>query len=217
MSALLNAFMDLMHKGGPVMWPLLACSVIGLMLSFERMWFWLRTNGPASADRVQRLGQTLRSGNVQLARQFIDRDSSVYGRVVAALLREKGSDAAAVAAVDAQRPRMERFMGTLSTIITAAPMLGILGTVTGLIQAFNILSDEGVSDPRAISPAVAEALITTAAGLVIAIGVLFPYNAFRAQLDRTLSRIESLIAAVNEGQEKNVPAAGETPAQPKSI
>ena len=108
-------------------------------------------------------------------------------------------------------------MGTLSTIITAAPMLGILGTVTGLIQAFNILSDEGVSDPRAISPAVAEALITTAAGLVIAIGVLFPYNAFRAQLDRTLSRIESLIAAVNEGQEKNVPAAGETPAQPKSI
>ncbi len=196
MSELFNGFMDLMHKGGPVMWPLLACSVVGLMLSFERTWFWLRTNGPAAAERVQRLGQTLRTGNVQLVKQFIDRDGSVYGRIVAALLREKATTAAAAAAVDAQRPRMERFMGTLSTIITAAPMLGILGTVTGLIQAFNILSDEGVTDPRAISPAVAEALITTAAGLVIAIGVLFPYNVFRAQLDRTLSRIESLIAAV---------------------
>ncbi len=194
-ATLFDDFAGLMNKGGWVMWPLLALSVLGLTLSFERAWFWLRTNSGASLARARHLGELLRHGDAKAAKMLSEKDHSIYGRVVTMLLREKVSEAAAVAAVDEQRPRMERFMGTLSTIITAAPMLGILGTVTGLIRAFNILSIEGVTDPRAISPAIAEALITTAAGLAVAILVLFPYNAFRSQLDRSLGRIETLIAA----------------------
>ncbi len=188
-------FVDLMNRGGWVMWPLLFLSILGLTFSFERAWFWIRTNSGASLARARHLGELLRHGDAKAAKMLSEKDASIYGRVVRSLLKEKLTEAAAVAAVDEQRPRMERFMGTLSTIITAAPMLGILGTVTGLIRAFNILAIEGVTDPRAISPAIAEALITTAAGLAVAIAVLFPYNAFRAQLDRSLGRIETLIAA----------------------
>lgn len=183
------------------MWPLLFLSVLGLTLCFERAWFWLRMSSGASLARAKHLGELLRHGDAKAARMLSDKDGSIYGKVVASLLKERMSEAAAIAAVDEQRPRMERFMGTLSTIITAAPMLGILGTVTGLIRAFNILSIEGVTDPRAISPAIAEALITTAAGLAVAIIVLFPYNAFRAQLDRSLGRIETLIAAAQSRSE----------------
>jgi len=184
-----------MSRGGWVMWPLLALSIVGLTLSFERAWFWLRMSSGATLARAKHLGELLRHGDAKAAKILSEKDHSIYGKIVTALMKEKVTQAAAVAAVDEQRPRMERFMGTLSTIITAAPMLGILGTVTGLIRAFNILSIEGVTDPRAISPAIAEALITTAAGLAVAIIVLFPYNAFRAQLDRSLGRIETLIAA----------------------
>ena len=75
-------------------------------------------------------------------------------------------------------------------------MLGILGTVFGIISSFRVLSDSAaVTDPRAVSQGIAEALLSTAAGLLVAIVVLFPYNSFRAQVDRTLSRIEVLAAA----------------------
>jgi biopolymer transport protein ExbB len=98
--------------------------------------------------------------------------------------------------VERQRPRVERFMPTLSTVITGAPMLGILGTVLGIIASFHLLSESAETvTPRAVSGGIAEALLTTAAGLVIALIVLLPYNIFRAQQERTLGRLEALGAA----------------------
>lgn len=111
------------------------------------------------------------------------------------------SEAAITEIIESQRPAIERFMSTLSTIITVAPMLGILGTVTGIISSFRILSQQtGIVDPREVGQGIAEALLTTAAGLLIAIFVLLPYNAFRAQVDRTLARIETLAASASSGK-----------------
>ena len=94
-------------------------------------------------------------------------------------------------------------MPTLSTIITAAPMLGILGTVLGIIASFQVLAEQtAVTDPARVSQGIAEALVTTAAGLLIAVVTLFPYNALRAQVDRTLSRIESLAASALSHRER---------------
>ena len=99
-------------------------------------------------------------------------------------------------------------MPTLSTIITVAPMLGILGTVLGIISSFQLLSDPGAAtDPRSVSQGIAEALITTAVGLVIAILTLFPYNALRTQVDRSLSALESL--AWSGVQEKDTEGKGQ--------
>lgn len=194
-----DSFTDLIRRGGWVMWPLLGLSLIGVTLAFERCWFWLRTNPPGRAAWLGRLGRLLRRGDNHGAQAMIESNHTVYGRVAAQLLEVQMSEAAVTEAIESQRPRLERFMPTLSTIITAAPMIGILGTVFGIISSFRILSDSmTATDPRAVSQGIAEALLTTAAGLAVAIVVLFPYNAFRAQIDRTLGRLEALVAAADQ-------------------
>jgi len=190
------SFTDLMDRGGIVMWPLLALSVIAVTLILERAWFYLRTNGPARRERVYQLGKLLRAGKLDEAKQDARRDRSVYGHAVTQLLDETPTESAAVDAVEAQRGRLERFLPMLSTIITAAPMLGILGTVIGIIGAFNELSGNRADlDLSNLGGDIGQALITTAAGITVALLTLLPYNLFRAQADRSLSRLESLVAA----------------------
>jgi biopolymer transport protein ExbB len=189
-------FLDFMDRGGAVMWPLLVLSFVAVALSVERGWFWLQTNKPGRVRRLVRITRAMRQGKLDEARELARGDESVYGQVAQQLLDEGAADAVVIAAVEAQRPSLERFMPTLSTIITAAPMLGILGTVLGIISSFSVLSQQSsVGDTTLVSQGIAEALLTTAFGLVIAIAALLPYNACRAQIDRTLGRIETLTAA----------------------
>jgi biopolymer transport protein ExbB len=185
-----------MHRGGWVMWPLLVLSCAAAALVAERTWFWIRTNHRGRLSRFEQIMKLLHKRDTRGARALAEADDSIYGRATMRLMMEQVDDAAASDAVESQRPYLERFMPTLSTIITSAPLLGILGTVTGLIRSFNLLAEEsGVADPRAVSPAIGEALLTTAVGLALSVVVLFPYNAFRAQVDRTLSRFEVLVNA----------------------
>jgi biopolymer transport protein ExbB len=200
---MLDTFLQFMQRGGYVMWPLLALSIVAAALVLERCWFFLLTNHPGRLRRVEQIASLLRQGQRERAQQLADRDGSVYGDMLRRLYETPPGEAAGHAAVEAQRRRLERFMPSLSTIITAAPMLGILGTVLGIIASFELLSNAtgpGSTDPRAVSQGIAEALLTTAVGLVISVAALFPYNAFRAQIDRTLSRLETLAAAALQGE-----------------
>ena len=86
--------------------------------------------------------------------------------------------------------RMKRYLPVLDTLITAAPLLGILGTVIGIIHSFDMLGRAGIQDPQAVTSGIAQALITTAAGLLIAIFTLFPYNYFMSKVEKAASRIE---------------------------
>jgi len=193
--ALLNLFSTGLARGGWVMYPLLAISLVAVTLIFERCWFWLATNGFGRRRWLARLHAALRDGRREAAMAMVEQDRSIYGRVVARLLEAGGSEDVVTEAVETHRPRLERFMPTMGTIITAAPMLGILGTVSGIIASFQVLSEEGmVTDPSRVGAGIAEALLTTVVGLAIALVVLFPYNAFRAQSERTLGRLEALIA-----------------------
>ena len=204
---------ELIHRGGDVMWVLLSLSVLAVALVFERCWFWILTNRPGRTAMVDQLGQLLRSAQHKKAQKLAQSDGSVYGRLVSSILSEVGSEAVMTAAVESQRFRLERFMPTLSTIITASPMLGILGTVLGLISALQLFgSEQIITDPRTMSPAIGQALITTATGLVVAIVVLFPYNFFRSQVDRTLGRIEALVASFEQGQ--SVQGSGSSHSEP---
>lgn len=190
------SFTELMDRGGIVMWPLLGLSVIAVTLILERTLFYLSTNGPARRERIYQLGKLLRAGKLDEARKDAKRDRSIYGNAVSQLLDEAPSESAAVDAIEAQRSRLERFLPMLSTIITAAPMLGILGTVIGIIGAFNELSGNRADlDLSDLGGDIGQALITTAAGITVALLTLLPYNLFRAQADRSLSRLESLVAA----------------------
>jgi len=214
-----DQFAELIDRGGWVMYPLMALSITALTLMFERAWFWVATNNPWRRGRYQRVAEHLRAGRRDHAAALVNGDRSVYGRLIRRILGESASEAVVTSVVEHQRPRLERFMPSLGTIITAAPLLGILGTVIGIINSFRVLSeDDMVTDPAAIGAGIAEALLTTVVGLIIALIVLFPYNAFRAQIDRTLGRMESLIAAARQETEphhdpdtgKHPPAASAT-------
>ncbi len=195
----------LIGRGGYVMVPLLALSVISLSLIIERALFWMVTHWPSRLRRLGKLNNALRQGQSNVAMALAAGDGSVYGRVARRLLGQGASDAVAVEAVELQRPRIERFMVTLSTIITAAPLLGILGTVVGIIQSFRLLGEQTtLTDPREVAGGIAAALLTTALGLIVALMTLFPYMIFRSQAGRALGRLESVVAAAQQGVETPV-------------
>jgi biopolymer transport protein ExbB len=196
-------------KGGPVMWPLLGCSLVALAVIIERMLFWVRAwrrrvCGTASVAQVLDLS---RSRDFDKAAELAERTADSVARVLAAGLRQRGpgmSDHLAVAAEE-ELASMRRGMAVLDTIVTIAPLLGILGTVTGIIGAFDMLGGSEIQEPKAVVGGLAEALITTAAGLVIAIGTVVPFNLFRARIGEEAKRIESaatlLEAACRQDQE----------------
>ena len=94
------------------------------------------------------------------------------------------------AAAQAELQRVKAYLPVLDTIITLAPLLGLLGTITGMISAFGIVSEAGLGQPTAITRRIAEALIATAAGLCVALMTLLPYNYFHAKVDRLTERME---------------------------
>ena len=181
--------------------PLLFMSVVSLTLIVERACFWFTVHRPRPLRRLQQVKDALRKGDLDLARKISSSDRSPYGFISALLIDEGATDAVAVEAMESQRPKFDRFMVSLSTIITAAPLLGILGTVIGIIRSFRILGGgEGdLTDPSVVSLGIAEALLTTALGLMVALITLFPYMVFRGQVERAIGRVESLVAAAQQG------------------
>ncbi len=192
----------LIDKGGYVMVPLFVLSIISVALILERCWFWLLVGGRGSMRRIEKLNSVLRHGDNVKAKEMVKRDSSPYGLVAKQLLEDGTSDAVAIEAVELQRPRIDRYMVALSTIITAAPLLGILGTVFGIIQSFRLLGEQAIlTDPSDVAGGIAAALLTTALGLIVALITLFPYMLFRGWSSRAIGRLESIIAAAQQGGE----------------
>lgn len=211
MQEFLDNIRSIMAIGGWVMYPLLGMSLLSLTLSFERITFWLRMHARRRINRLGRVSARLRRGDLSEAKAMAGVDSSFYGRFTSLMLEdfESGPHGTATAAAaqehaEAIRPAIERFSVILSTIVTAAPMLGILGTVTGIIQSFHLFGgQETVTDPASVAGGIAEALYTTAFGLIVALLTLFPYVSFRAQADRAFGRIEALAAAFVEAGAMN--------------
>jgi biopolymer transport protein ExbB len=176
-------------KGGYVMVPLLGCSVIALAVILERAWFWWHASSDADADRALALAG---SGDWDGAVEAGSRSASPVARVLAAGVRDRNPSAtlAMEAAAQAELGRMKRGLPMLDTIITLAPLLGLLGTVTGMIGSFGVMAESGINQPHAITGGVAEALIATATGLIVAVVALVPYNAFNARVEAAVERVE---------------------------
>ncbi|MEC7353268.1 MAG: MotA/TolQ/ExbB proton channel family protein, partial [Planctomycetota bacterium] len=136
MGDLLQRLGELMDQGGFVMWPLLFMSIFTIALSFERLVFWLRVNSSARL-RFGKFMSALHVGSTARVRDIAAKDDSPYGELADRLAQGEGdADSISVEVVEYQRPRIERYMLVFSTIVTAAPMLGILGTVLGIIRSF---------------------------------------------------------------------------------
>ncbi len=187
---LLNSGMvAILMKGGIVMIPLLASSLISLTVILERLYFWRRLRAREVSATILALAS---EGKREDALRVASSSRHPVARVLLAGLHYQGRAprTAMEAAAQAERRHLQRSLPVLDTIITLAPLLGLLGTITGMISAFGIVSEAGLGQPHAITGGVAEALIATATGLFIAIMTLIPYNYFRAKVERLTDFME---------------------------
>jgi biopolymer transport protein ExbB len=191
-------------SGGPVMYPLLACSIIVLTVVIERTVFWVTVRSRRNRALVDEVLEICRQGDWETVRQKTVgcRDFVVRILVSGILHREFSMLKAMESAAEDHVRRMRRFMGVLDTMITVAPLLGIFGTVTGIITSFEMLGAAGIGDPQAVTAGVAQALITTAAGLAIAIFTVFPYNYFTAQVEKAAQEMEKYATSLEIVYEK---------------
>jgi len=184
---------EFFREGGVVMYPLLICSVVSLTLIIERAIFWTGRSMGRQRGRLAETLDLLRKGDVAGARSRVADSGDFLLRAMSLGLGNGLSSLRGTMemAFSEEEKRMNRFMMVLDTIVTLSPLLGILGTVLGIIESFEILgSGAGNTDPLAVTAGIAKALITTAAGLVIAISTLIPYNFYRSRSEACLSEIE---------------------------
>jgi biopolymer transport protein ExbB len=176
-------------KGGPVMAPLLVCSIIALAVVIERFLFWRRIG---IRDTAEQMFALVEKGEIPRAMEVGRSAKSPLTRVLLSGLAHKNPSAAKALDVAAQKeiPVLKKRLTILDTIITLAPLLGLLGTVTGMIGSFDIMSQAGLGQPHAVTGGVAEALIATATGLLIAILTLVPYNYFTNRVEKEMEEIE---------------------------
>lgn len=215
MNDAIGQMFSLFQRGGPVMWPLLALSVLSVAMTFERLVFWLWTHSPRRRRWLRSLAGNLANGDRASASSLVAKDGSIYASVARSLLAERVSASTAIELAERVRPALERFSTAHATIITAAPLLGILGTVLGIIESFDLLgSSENVTDISTVAGGIAQALITTAFGLIVALVTLFPHMFFRAHVQRSLSEIEILVASAGKGPDATQARQSAQPAPP---
>jgi biopolymer transport protein ExbB len=182
----------LFTHGGFLMYPLLLCSVIALTLIIERSIFWAASGIDRDRPLMDRVLELSAQENWEEIRKTTQGSKNSVVRVlISGILHRDYSPVKAMESAAADEIyKMRRFMGALDTIITIAPLLGILGTVVGIIESFDMLGASGIEDPMAVTGGIAKALITTASGLTIAIVTVFPYNFFNARIERAAQIIE---------------------------
>lgn len=186
--------LHLFLKGGPIMWPLLITSLIALSVIFERavsVWRDGRRRCPAD---LRSMMQGLSERNINDAIEVGEASRDIAARCLAAGLQgPEGSFATAFQHRAAQElERLSRGLPALDTIITIAPLLGLLGTVTGLIHAFGLMGASELEAPAAITGGIAEALIATAFGLGIAIISLIPFNWLNTRIEKARVHLQNV-------------------------
>ncbi len=185
---------EIVRAGGPFMWPIVLCSVVAAAIILERLWT-LQEQRVLPRDLVRRVRQLVEADQITDKVITALEQNSPLGRVLAAGLssRHRSREIMMERLEDAGRHvvhDLERFLNTLGTIASTSPLLGLLGTVTGIIKSFNALQAGAAGDPRMLSGGIAEALIATAAGLCVAIPSLIAYRYLRGRVEDFVVEME---------------------------
>jgi biopolymer transport protein ExbB len=186
--------LEFVIKGGPVMVPLLLCSVISLSIIVERC-LSLRRNRILKYDVLQRIEELLRDRKIPEASTLCKRYPSSMTRILLAAILNHDKSRQEIKEIieDAGRqeiPVLERYLTILGTIASISVLLGLLGTVMGMIRTFNAIAALGYGHPEALASGISEALVATATGLVIAIPTLVLYNFFTSRVDSLVIEME---------------------------
>jgi biopolymer transport protein ExbB len=186
--------LELIKAGGILMWPILLCSIISLAIIAERFWS-LRTNKICPKYLVSQVWEMYKKGqldNTQISK--LKRESQL-GRVLAAGLMNRHYERHVMKESVEEVGRhvvheLVRFLTTLGTIASITPLIGLLGTVIGMIKVFTVITTMGLGDPSVLAEGISVALITTAAGLTVAIPSLMFYRFFHGKIDELVITME---------------------------
>ncbi len=182
-------------KGGWMMLPLALCSIVSVTIIIDRLFFF---RGLRAENRAEEVIGLVRKGSLDEALRIAGMTASREGQHVpvmkvlsAGLAHTFDPTGAMESAATAEVSAMKRGLVALDTIITLSPLLGLLGTIIGMISAFNIMATAGLGQPHAVTGGVAEALVCTAAGISVAVVSLVPYNYFLSRVEGETDVIEN--------------------------
>ena len=181
-------------QGGVLMAPILTCSVLALGIVIERL-FNLRAKRVIRNAELEEVESMIREKRISEANMLCRRSTSAMSRILLAAIHNHEKDRAEIKELieDAGRqeiPTLERYLGLLGTLAGITPLLGLLGTVAGMIRVFDVISKAGVGQPNALAGGISEALITTAAGLTVAIPALVFHGYFASKADGLVLEME---------------------------
>jgi len=187
-----NSIIRTFIHGGPIMWPLLFAAIVAAVVSLERTLFIVSEKRRQNPEQVEKIFTLVESGNQPAAIQVANASTDFVARVLGfALANANLSISQAISKASAlELKRFSRGLPILDTIITAAPLLGLLGTVTGMMNTFSMMGGDELGAPAAITGGIAEGLIATAFGLLVAITCLFPNNYLNARIESAQHEME---------------------------
>lgn len=183
--------MELFKDGGPIMWPILIISFLMITVVVERLLFIIRENSSREPEVVEKMLERVESRDIEGAITLGKKSKDFIARILTYALTHKESSLsnAFIRASNQELNRFNQGMSTLDTVITAAPLLGLLGTVTGMMKTFGNMQGDIAAAASGITGGVAEALIATAMGLAIAIIGLFPYNYLNSRAEEARQEV----------------------------
>jgi biopolymer transport protein ExbB len=185
---------EIIKAGGVVMWPIILCSIIAMAIIGERFWS-LQRKSVAPKGLVTQVWRWIQEGKLDKQRLDALRHNSPLGKVLAAALtnmhKEREMMKLGIEEVANHVIHdLQRYLNTLGIIGEIAPLLGLLGTVTGIIRMFAAMGEVGLGNPMVLSSGLSEALITTAAGLCVAIPAVIMHRYFQGVVDELVIEME---------------------------
>jgi biopolymer transport protein ExbB len=198
---------DLVVRGGIFMYPIIFCSIVALAVFLERLWV-LRRKSILPPEFIRNVEDLIRKQKIADALFLCQGDASSIAKIFFAGLKNAGRGMWLVKESIEERggreaAMLEKHSAILSTIANLAPLLGLLGTVSGMIKTFNVISVQGVGNPAPLAGGIAEALITTAAGLTIAIPTLVCHRIVRDKAGSLIFEMEENSIRIIELMEKS--------------
>lgn len=185
---------EIVKAGGIMMGPLILASIVAAAIFLERLWT-LQSKRVLPNELTQKVWRWVEQGQIQDKHIVALQQNSPLGKILAAGLLNRYRDRTVIRESIEDTGRhvvheLERFIGTLGTIASLSPLMGLLGTVFGMIRTFNSINSGGMGNPAALAGGIAEALITTAAGLTVAIPALLAYKFLRGRVQALVVQME---------------------------